>query len=398
MCGFKAIPHKSNRRMRVKVDNVEFILLVQAFKGWQVLRLFAVHNLGRWLYGTYRTSVCVDEVRQQWLGADGESCMLSRRLSMYPYFRRNPFRTDSSFIVRRNMSSNYGYYSFNVADINIHNVIIQSLVDRFRYCGINKKCEYLSPYLVEKFVSAVLATRMSEPIIKNGNFELLLVLYNRGFFDNTKTQGRMEAALKVALRHGFFKKDMPRTRIIDWCDHIRMLIELGLDIHSPHYVAPSDFDAQHNLLFNRLSKIREAEKKKRKREQAIADEKNFIKMRKKFLGLVIMGENITIMPLHNIDEFFEEGDKMHNCVGSYRNKWSSLILSARIGKDWYNPEQRVMTIEVDLSQYKVVQARGFGNQMSDYNDVVLKLMNDNMELIKKLNESKCEENINVRIA
>ena len=397
MCGFTAVQHKSNRRKRINVDNVRFTLLVQAFKGWQVLRLFAVSNFGRWFNGTYETSVYVDEVRQQWLGADGENCMLSKRLSMYPYFRRNPFRTDSTFIVRRNMS-NYGYYSFNVADINIHNVIIQSLVDRFRYCGIDKKCKYFAPHIVEEFINAVFATRMSEPIIKNGNFELLLVLYNRGFFDNTKTQGQMEAALKVALRHGFFKKDTPRTRIIDWYDHIRILIELGLDIHSPHYVAPSDFDAQHNLLSNRLSNIRKAERRKKEREQAIADEKNFIKLRKKFLGLVIMGENITIMPLHNIDEFFEEGDKMHNCVSSYRNKWSSLILSARIGKDWYNPEQRVMTIEVDLSQYKVVQARGFGNQMSDYNDVVLKLMNDNMGLIKKLNESKCEENINVRIA
>lgn len=397
MCGFKAIPHKSNRRMRVKVDNVEFTLLVQAFKGWQVLRLFAVRNFGRWFNGIYRTSVYVDEVRQQWLGANGENCMLSRRLSAYPYFNRNPFKTDSSFIVRRNMS-NYGYYSFNVADINIHYVIIQSLVDRFRYCGINKKCEYFSPNLVEEFISAVMVTRMSEPIIKSGNAELLLAIYERRYFENNKTQGQMEAALKVALRHGFFRKNMTRMKYIDWCDHIRMLIELGLDIHSPHYVAPSDFDAQHRLLSNRLSKIREAERKKREREQAIADEKNFIKMRKKFFDLVIMGENITIMPLHNIDEFFEEGNKMHNCVGSYRNKWSSLILSARIGKDWYNPEQRVMTIEVDLSQYKVVQARGCGNQMSDYNDVVLKLMNDNMGLIKKLNESKCEENINVRIA
>ena len=84
MCGFTAVQHKSNRRKRINVDNVRFTLLVQAFKGWQVLRLFAVSNFGRWFNGTYETSVYVDEVRQQWLGADGENCMLSKRLSMHP--------------------------------------------------------------------------------------------------------------------------------------------------------------------------------------------------------------------------------------------------------------------------------------------------------------------------
>lgn len=46
------------------------------------------------------------------------------------------------------------------------------------------------------------------------------------------------------------------------------------------------------------------------------------------------------------------------------------------------------TLEVDLSDYKIVQCRGKYNHDTPYHDAILKLMNDNMGMIKEINDKK----------
>ena len=62
--------------------------------------------------------------------------------------------------------------------------------------------------------------------------------------------------------------------------------------------------------------------------------------------------------------------------GVYK-KADSLILSATIdGK-------RIETVEVSLSQLKVVQSRRVCNKQTEYHDKIVRLVNDNMPLIQK---------------
>ena len=68
---------------------------------------------------------------------------------------------------------------------------------------------------------------------------------------------------------------------------------------------------------------------------------------------------------------------MHHCVSGYHNKANSLILSATIdGK-------RIETIEVSLKTLKVVQSRGVCNSNTEYHDRIIRLVEDNTELIRQ---------------
>lgn len=398
LCGFEADERRVTR-IKHNHDEVEFAMVIQKFRGWQVIRLFCVQRRGQSYDGKYRTSVYVDEVRQQWLNPDGGSVYISRHLKMYPNYSRNPFNEYSPFIIRGIVRGEY-YNSFDITNIRVDYLFVQSLADRFRYCGITAKSESFQKYCPEELVEAVLGTYLSEPLIKQGSIDVLMALYFRGYFDNDGHYKDRVAALKIAMRHKMFVPPVSRTMVYDWADHIRMLMDVGYDVHNPFYVAPENFREAHDKLIRKVNKIDEERRRKERRERDLAEEGKFYKMRHKFLDLVIKSDGITIMPLHSISEFYEEGQRMHNCVYGYRLIHDSLILSARIGDDWSNPTQRVETIEVDLTSYKVVQARGLQNQLSDYHDLVLKIMENNMQLIKDINEKeKCDkESTNAQVA
>ena len=81
-----------------------------------------------------------------------------------------------------------------------------------------------------------------------------------------------------------------------------------------------------------------------------------------------------------VQEFMEEGDTLKHCLftNQYYNKKDSLVLSARI------KEKPIETIEVSLTEMKVVQSRGLNNKASEYNKRIVKLMKKNLKTIKLL--------------
>ncbi len=67
----------------------------------------------------------------------------------------------------------------------------------------------------------------------------------------------------------------------------------------------------------------------------------------------------------------------HHCVGSYHTKTDSLILSACIdGK-------KIETIEVSLTQLRVIQSRGVCNKNTKYHNRIVNLVNQNISLIEE---------------
>ena len=51
-------------------------------------------------------------------------------------------------------------------------------------------------------------------------------------------------------------------------------------------------------------------------------------------------------------------------------------------------EERLETIELNLDEMKITQCRGERNQITPYHDNIIKLVEDNMGLIKKAKRSK----------
>ena len=116
----------------------------------------------------------------------------------------------------------------------------------------------------------------------------------------------------------------------------------------PKYVCPADLKAEHDKLVAKRNLQRERERTEQQRQKAIEDEKNYLKAKGIFFGLVFSDSLICIKVIESVEEMEEEGRIMHHCVGGYHNKANSLILSATIeGK-------RIETIEVSLKTLKVV--------------------------------------------
>lgn len=76
----------------------------------------------------------------------------------------------------------------------------------------------------------------------------------------------------------------------------------------------------------------------------------------------------------------DEGEAMHHCVHKmgYYKKENSLILSAKDKKG-----KRIETIEIDLKTFRVVQSRGVNNDNTPKHDEIIRLVNNNMDLIRK---------------
>lgn len=75
----------------------------------------------------------------------------------------------------------------------------------------------------------------------------------------------------------------------------------------------------------------------------------------------------------------EEGKALHHCVytNEYYKKKDSLILSAKNSEG-----ARMETIEVSLKSFRVVQSRGLQNENSSWHKEILKLVENNINLIK----------------
>ena len=143
-----------------------------------------------------------------------------------------------------------------------------------------------------------------------------------------------------------------------------LLRHFGKDTNSPKYVCPADLKAEHDKLVAKRNLQRERERTEQQQQKAIEDEKNYLKAKGIFFGLVFSDSLICIKVIESVKEMEEEGRMMHHCVGGYHNKANSLILSATIdGK-------RIETIEVSLKTLKVVQSRGVCNSNTEYHDQI----------------------------
>lgn len=78
-------------------------------------------------------------------------------------------------------------------------------------------------------------------------------------------------------------------------------------------------------------------------------------------------------------EKYANSDKdIDECMDYYKKPYS-LILSARSVTDG----ARIETVEVSLRSFKVVQSHGLQNSYTPYHDEIIKLVEKNMDIIKK---------------
>ena len=111
-------------------------------------------------------------------------------------------------------------------------------------------------------------------------------------------------------------------------------------------------------------------------QRAKEQEAEFYKQKSCFFGIVIKDNDLEISVLNSLEAYQAEGNELHHCVFQceYYTKTDSIILSA------HNMSGRIETVELSLTEGRVIQSRGVCNTNTEYHDRIIELVNSNAHL------------------
>ena len=263
------------------------------------------------------------EVVQEWITVEGKRTIMAKPMNM----------GSSGWIYSEPLSikGEYGSYSWNYrGDLYaIWGWIYprKKLIPELRKRGIGKRFPDVPP---SKLVRDLLkGGNDAELCIKTGQTDMLKHMYKTGYY-----QLRYKPSFNICNRNRYIIRDASM-----WNDYISLL----------SYFHKEDIAS----FYNRMER---------------------------FFGMEIKGDGIVIRPLESVTQFYKEGKAMHHCVyaNRYYRRSECLIMTAIVG------EKHVETIEVNLKSFQIVQSRAVCNGTSEYHDCIIRLVEKNMSLIKKL--------------
>ena len=334
--------------------NTEYFSVITTCKHFQVIRFFFVH-IDRKVCHPAKYSIT--EVVQRWIAPDGKAETVARLRCMHLFYC-DLWNEWSDMEIRGNKKLR----AYDIAPICTYPTI--RVIPEVKRNGYKGNFHNILPY---DFFTAILSDSRKETLLKSGQTEML-----RYSIVRSMDMKRYWNSIKICIRNGY---TIPDSSL--WCDMVDLLCHFGKDTNCPKYVCPADLKAEHDKLVRKRNQQRERERTEQQRQKAIEDEKNYLKSKGIFFGLVFSDNLIRIKVIESVEEMIMEGRLMHHCVGGYHNRKDSLILSATIdGK-------RIETIEVSLATLKVVQSRGICNENTEYHDRIIRLVEDNTELIRQ---------------
>ena len=222
------------------------------------------------------------------------------------------------------------------------------------------------------FCELVLSEPQAETLLKAKQIALF-----EAYYDQSRNIDRYWPSIKVAIRHSY---TIPHRS--DWFDHLNELRYLGMDILNPKLICLKDFQTEHQRIVDRASRLRAKRRYEQEKKDLEQAEINYAKKKGVYLNLKFEGKGITVTPLKNVAEFYEEGERMHHCVTRYHSEPDSLILSAK------KNGERVETVQVKLDDFKVGQSRGLKNAPTKHHKDIIALVENNMKKIKKASNLK----------
>lgn len=336
-----------------------YMTIITAHKGYQVLRTVMLgYNTKIGKLPEYSHS----EVMQRWIAPNGKYATFARlRQTMGTcYYDAWIFHTP---LELRDENSN-NKFCINVYDrIDTGEIYPrQKLISELKRTGLKKAFYGQKPLNLFRLL---LTDSRAETLMKTGNIKLLKRIMDCGW---TLSIDKYWASICISVRNCYKIKDA-----IMWCDYIDMLHFFGKDLHNSKYVCPADLTAEHDRYVIKKAKadaLLEIEKQLEK-------ETEYRQAKAKFFGLLFSDGLLSIRVLESVEAIVAEGRAMHHCVGGYHSKVDSLILSACVDG------QRVETVEISISQLKVIQSRGVCNKNTKYHNQIINLVESNISLIEE---------------
>lgn len=342
------------RTRRSTFSDMEYFSIVTTCKHYQVIRFFSVKS--RYKAGQpAEYSIC--EVVQRWITPDGKATTIARLRGMSQLYY-DLWNEHSDMEIRKNG----GLRAYDIDPICTYPR--QRFIPELKRNGFNGEYHNILPYDLFK---AILSDSRAETLLKAGQYTMLRYCLHRSL-----NIGEYWASVKICIRNSYTIPDGSM-----WRDYIDLLQHFGKDTNSPKYVCPSDLKAKHDKWVEKRNRQREREHTEQQRIKAIEDEKEYLKAKGIFFGLVFTDSLICVKVIESVEEMILEGKAMHHCVGGYHRRKDSLIFSATING------KRIETVEVSLKTLQVVQSRGVCNSNTEYHDRIITLVENNAELIRK---------------
>jgi hypothetical protein len=357
VCKSVAKPHVGKLDFRRKIETFEFIT---TFKGWQVIRL--VYGYKHIAKGQ-KANTQLFEVMQHWINPDGKIVSyskpvngLTRYIDSFVLYkdlelRHSQFKNSKQF----DLSGYYLYPRVNVLPIVKRN-------------GFNVKA--LNTINAQLLIRAILTNNKVETLIKAKQYNLLkTALYYDYRINEFWNQ------IKIAIRNNY---------IIDnetmWTDYLRSMKELNKDLHNPKYVCPVDLHNEHQKALEKIRLKRRKIKLQEMLSKLHEENEEYIEHRHLFFDLHLKYDNLSIDVIKSVKQVYDEGVLLNHCVyeNAYHKKQHSLLLSAKVNNEV------VETVEVDLKNLIINQARGKDNHPSEYNELIVNLVTQNFKKIKSI--------------
>lgn len=328
-----------------------YMTVIDAHKGYQVLRTIMLEYTSK--IGEL-PKYSASEVMQRWIAPDGKYCTFAKLRQTMGTMYYDSWIFHTPLELRQ--------------EIDVYNRIYtgavypkQKLIPELKRTGYKKALYNQKPLDLFRIL---LTDSKAETLIKTKQAKLLKRIMDSGW----KNIDNYWQSIKICIRNNCKIKDATL-----WCDYIDLLRFFGKDLHNAKYVCPDNLKAEHDRYVIKKTKA----DAQLEIEKQLAKEDSFKEAKAKFFGLIFSDGLINVHVLESVEEIITEGKAMHHCVGSYHSKEDSLILSACIdGK-------RIETIEVSISQLKVIQSRGVCNKNTKYHNQIINLVNQNISLIEE---------------
>lgn len=314
---------------------------------------------------------------EEWIDVKTLKSTFIGRTSSLSYYSGDGFSNGDYEIrdVRSRMNYDGSYHIMinYTSHFNLPNARIHPKFNRYKLKPPFYNCDLRSLF------KEVISRPMVETIYKAGYGSLLFHSIHNNF-----SLKKFWPQVKIAMRNNY-----PIDDPTMWKDYLNFLEYFSKDLRNPKFILPDNLKKAHNDLMEmkRIKEEKEIEReriKKEKEERLIAETDQAIKDVKNelFKDLRFDGGEIYIIPLLEDEDVKNEGLILRHCVyeSDYHKKKGILLMSARKG------DERIATIEISLSNYSIIQIRGYDNQDTEYNPFIELLLKNNMSKISRLVE------------
>lgn len=365
-CGAKGKVVKSaNKRTS---DEKYYVSFVRVVGDWQVIRTAICRRIVE-KGDADNIYFSIDEVFQRWMRPGINDVIVGRGVHGMCSWYCDVWNHDSAWTIRKE------HFRFELEGDVCGKVQLSKVVRRNGVKTIRRDVG------VKDLLWHIIHDERAEILAKGRQWDMLKHLMSPSKARDVELWWK---EIRVAMRNGYHIKDAGV-----WLDMVELLHKCGKDVRNPHYICPADLHLAHDAALmmdarrlDRIAAQRADDEKDRKARKVLADAElaaRYAERVSKWLDVMIRGKGITIRPLQNIREFYEEGEAMHHCVFTcgYYKKDGILVLTAR------KAGVRLETIEVDTTKWRILQCRGRFNKDSAHHKDILSLMEKNMNKLRQ---------------